>query len=258
MMQRYFIHMAYNGSRYFGYQIQPNAPSIQATLEQCLSLKLGQKVEITGCGRTDAGVHARNYYAHFDFDKGIPDVEKLTHQLNAFLPEDIVIYRIMPVANDLHARFDAVARTYHYYITRTKNPFHTHDAYFLYGDLDVKRMQEAANLLFEYVDFTSFSKVHTQVKTNNCKIMEAQWFERDGLLVFRIKADRFLRNMVRAIVGTILEVGKGRMTVDDFRAVIERKDRCEAGTSVPAHALFLEEVEYDTDPSASIGTCIKR
>lgn len=244
IMPRYFIHMAYNGSRYHGYQIQPHAESVQATVEQCLSLKLGQTVSITGCGRTDTGVHARNYYAHFDIEKEIAEPEALAHQMNAFLPEDIVVYRIWQVAPELHARFDAVSRTYHYYITRTKNPFHTQDAYFLYGDLDVEKMQEAANILFEYEDFTSFSKVHTQVKTNNCKIMEARWSEQEGLLVFRIKADRFLRNMVRAIVGTLLEIGKGRMTLDEFRAVIERKDRCEAGTSVPAHALFLEEVDY--------------
>ncbi len=243
-MARYLIHMAYNGSRYHGYQIQPHSISVQETVETCLSLKLGETVSITGCGRTDTGVHARNYYAHFDFDGDLGDVVALAHQMNAFLPDDIVIYGITPVSPTFHARFDAVSRTYHYYITRTKNPFHLHDAFYLYGDLDVAKMQEAADLLFEYEDFTSFSKVHTQVKTNNCKIMEARWFEQDGLLVFRIKADRFLRNMVRAIVGTLLEIGKGRMTLDEFRAVIERKDRCEAGTSVPAHALFLEEVEY--------------
>lgn len=213
-------------------------------VEQCLSLKLGQAISITGCGRTDTGVHARNYYAHFDVENEIADTETLANQMNAFLPGDIVIYRIWQVRADMHARFDAVSRTYHYYITRTKSPFHTHDAFFLYGDLDIANMQKAANILFDYEDFTSFSKLHTQVKTNNCKIMESRWFEQNGLLVFRIKADRFLRNMVRAIVGTLLEVGKGRMTLEEFRAVIERKDRCEAGTSVPAHALVLEEVEY--------------
>ena len=237
--------MAYEGSRYHGYQIQPHFDSVQQTVEQCLSLKLGQTVSITGCGRTDTGVHARNYYAHFDLDHEIEDAEMLANQLNAFLPADIVIYRIWQVKADAHARFDALSRTYHYYITRTKNPFHIYDAYYLYGNLDIEKMQQAANLLFEYEDFTSFSKVHTQVKTNNCKIMEARWFEQDGLLVFHIRADRFLRNMVRAIVGTLLEVGKGRITLDEFRATIERKDRCEAGTSVPAHALFLESVEYD-------------
>lgn len=246
-MSRYFIHLAYDGSRYHGYQIQPHSDSVQQTLERCLSLKLGQTVSVTGCGRTDTGVHARNYYAHFDFENTIEDVETLVAQLNAFLPEDIVVYRIWPVPSDSHARFDALSRTYHYYITRTKNPFHIHDAFFLYGNLDIEKMQQAADMLMHYEDFTSFSKVHTQVKTNNCKIMETQWFERDGLLVFRIKADRFLRNMVRAIVGTLLEVGRGRMPLDEFRAVIERKDRCEAGTSVPAHALFLEEIEYNPE-----------
>lgn len=243
-MPRYFIHLAYNGSHYHGYQIQPHSASVQQTLEQCLSLKLGQVVSITGCGRTDTGVHARNYYAHFDIINEIVDSETIVNQLNVFLPDDIVVYRIWPVAPEAHARFDALSRTYHYYITRTKNPFHTHDAFFFYGDLDVNKMQQAANLLFNYEDFTSFSKVHTQVKTNNCKIMEAKWFEQDGMLVFRIMADRFLRNMVRAIVGTLLEVGKGRITLEEFQTIVEKKDRCEAGTSVPAHALFLEEVEY--------------
>lgn len=243
-MKRYFIHLAYNGSNYCGWQIQPQSPSVQAELERCLSLKLGQAVSVTGCGRTDTGVHARNYYAHFDYDGEIKDCQDLAYRLNMFLPGDIVIYRIWEVAPDLHARFDAIARTYHYYITPTKNPFHQNDTYYYYGSLDVPLMQQAADLLKDYTDFTSFSKLHTQVKTNNCKIMEARWFEQDGVLVFRIKADRFLRNMVRAIVGTLLEVGKGKMSLDEFRGVIERKDRCSAGESVPAHALFLEEVDY--------------
>ena len=243
-MKRYFIHLAYNGANYCGWQIQPQSPSVQAELERCLSLKLGQAVCVTGCGRTDTGVHARNYYAHFDYEGEIMDCQDLAYRLNMFLPADIVIYRIWEVAPELHARFDAVARTYHYYITPTKNPFHQNDSYYYYGSLDVPLMQQAADLLKEYTDFTSFSKLHTQVKTNNCKIMEARWFEQDGLLVFRIKADRFLRNMVRAIVGTLLEVGKRRMSLDKFREVIERKDRCSAGESVPAHALFLEEVDY--------------
>ena len=146
---------------------------------------------------------------------------------------------------DTHARFDALSRTYHYQITQVKNPFHQDDAYTYYGPLDVTMMQQAADMLFSYTDFTSFSKLHTQVKTNNCKIMEAKWMEQDGVLVFRIKADRFLRNMVRAIVGTLLEVGKGRMTLEEFREVIECKDRCSAGESVSAQGLFLQEVEYD-------------
>ena len=243
-MKRYFIHLAYNGTNYCGWQIQPHSPSVQETLERCFSLKLGQPVGITGCGRTDTGVHARNYYAHFDYDGVIEDPAELAYRLNVFLPSDIVIHRIWEVEPDCHARFNALSRTYHYYIARQKDPFHQGDAFYLYGDLDVEKMQQAASLLLEYHDFTSFSKVHTQVKTNNCKIMEARWFEQDGMLVFHIKADRFLRNMVRAIVGTLLEVGKGRMTLDLFRKTIERKDRCSAGESVPAHALFLEAVEY--------------
>lgn len=243
-MKRYFIHLAYNGARYCGWQIQPHSPSVQEELERCLTLKTGQKISVTGCGRTDTGVHARNYYAHFDVETPIANCQDLVYRLNVFLPSDIVLYKIWEVPADLHARFNAVSRTYHYYISRQKNPFHQQDAYFLYGDLDVEKMQQTADLLFNYHDFTSFSKLHTQVKTNDCKIMEARWFELEGLLVFRIRADRFLRNMVRAIVGTLLEVGKGRMTLEQFKEVIEKKNRCSAGESVPAHALFLEAVEY--------------
>ena len=244
-MKRYFIHLAYNGANYCGWQIQPQSPSVQAELERCLSLKLGQKVEVTGCGRTDTGVHARCYYAHLDLENLIEDCGELAYRLNGFLPNDITIYRIFEVPSNLHARFDALSRTYHYQIVRGKNPFHQDDAYAYYGPLDVEKMQQAADLLKEYTDFTSFSKLHTQVKTNNCQIMEARWFEQDDLLVFRIKADRFLRNMVRAIVGTLLEVGKGRMTLEEFKNVIEQKDRCSAGESVPAQGLFLQEVDYD-------------
>ncbi|MBR3914291.1 MAG: tRNA pseudouridine(38-40) synthase TruA [Bacteroidales bacterium] len=243
-MRRYFLHLAYNGTRYHGWQIQSDAISVQEELEKCLSLKLGEKVSITGCGRTDTGVHARNFYAHFDIEKEISNCEEFVYRLNIFLPDDIVIYKCWEVDNDLHARFDATSRTYHYYITQTKNPFHTHDAFYYHGRLDVGMMQEAANVLFEYTDFTSFSKLHTQVKTNNCKIMEARFFRDNDLLVFEIKADRFLRNMVRAVVGTLLEVGRGKLTLEQFRNVIENKNRCSAGTSMPAHALFLEDVTY--------------
>mgnify|MGYP002860386362 CR=1 FL=1 len=236
--------MAYNGANYCGWQIQPHSPSVQETLERCLTLKLGHPVGITGCGRTDTGVHARNYYAHFDLETGIDDCDELAYRLNVFLPSDIVVHRIYEVPSDRHARFDAIARTYHYYIAKKKDPFHQDDAFLYTGDLDVALMQQAADILKEYTDFTSFSKLHTQVKTNNCTIMEARWFEQNGLLVFHVKADRFLRNMVRAIVGTLLEVGKGKMSIEDFRTVIEHRDRGSAGESVPAHALFLEEVEY--------------
>ncbi len=243
-MRRYFLHLAYNGSRYHGWQIQPNDISVQEELEKCLSLKLGEKISLTGCGRTDTGVHARNFYAHFDIEKEISNCEEFVYRLNIFLPNDIVIYKCWEVDNNLHARFDATSRTYHYYITQNKNPFHLQDAFYYHGKLDVELMQEAAYILFEYTDFTSFSKLHTQVKTNNCKIMEARFFKENDLLVFEIKADRFLRNMVRAVVGTLLEVGRGKLSLEQFRDVIEKKNRCSAGTSMPAHALFLEEVTY--------------
>ena len=243
-MKRYFIHLAYNGTNYCGWQIQPQSPSVQGELERCLGLKLGCAVGITGCGRTDTGVHARNYYAHFDYDGVIGDPDELTYRLNLFLPSDIVIYRIWEVDPEAHARFDAVSRTYHYYITQQKNPFHLGDAYYLYGTLDVAKMQIAANELLNHSDFTSFSKLHTQVKTNNCKVMEAVWFEQDGLLVFRIKADRFLRNMVRAIVGTLIDVGRGKLTLQQLEEIIEKKDRQSAADSVPANALFLVDIKY--------------
>ncbi|MCQ2317628.1 MAG: tRNA pseudouridine(38-40) synthase TruA [Bacteroidales bacterium] len=245
-MNRYFLHLAYNGKAYHGWQIQPGAVSVQEVLEKCISLKLKQTVSVTGCGRTDTGVNARNFYAHFECEP-IDDLQNFVYQLNVFLPDDIVVFDCWQVYHHFHARFDATSRTYHYYITRSKNPFHSHDSFYVYGNLDVEMMNEAAAILFEYTDFTSFSKLHTQVKTNNCKIMEARWYCEGDLLVFEIKADRFLRNMVRAIVGTMLEVGKGKMDLDGFRAVIEHKDRCSAGTSVPAHALFLENVSYPTE-----------
>jgi len=245
-MNRYFLHLAYNGNAYHGWQIQHGAVSVQEVLEKCISLKLKQTVGVTGCGRTDSGVNARNFYAHFESEP-IDDLQNFVYQLNMFLPDDIVVFDCWQVFNHFHARFDATSRTYHYYLTRAKNPFHLNDSYYVYGNLDVEMMNEASKILFEYSDFTSFSKLHTQVKTNNCKIMEAHWYESGELLVFRIKADRFLRNMVRAIVGTMLEVGKGKISLDGFRAVIEHKNRCSAGTSVPAHALFLEDVTYPVE-----------
>ncbi len=245
---RYFMQMAYSGLNYHGYQIQPESDTVQARIEHCLSTLLACQVAITGCGRTDTGVSARCYYAHFDVEKEIENTNELCRKLNSFLPIDIVVYRIWPVDGDVHARFDAKSRTYHYYITKQKNPFHISDAYFLPVELDVELMQEAATALKEYTDFTSFSKLHTQVKTNNCVIYDACWYCReDSILVFSITADRFLRNMVRAIVGTLIEVGRGNMSLHDFRKVIEARDRSKAGFSVPAHALFLENVTYGDD-----------
>ena len=245
-MKRYFIHLAYNGAHYCGWQIQPDVLTVQGVLERCLSLRLKQPISVTGCGRTDTGVHARNYYAHFDMEVPVENCDDLTYRLNMFLPPDIVVFRIFEVPPTLHARFDAVSRTYHYYITQHKNPFHQDDAYCLLGDLDVKAMQQATQLLYNFTDFTSFSKLHTDVKTNNCKVMAARWTQiSEGYWVFTIRADRFLRNMVRAIVGTLLQVGQGQLTLEGFRRVIEQKDRCSAGDSVEGKALFLTNIGYE-------------
>jgi pseudouridylate synthase I len=246
-MARYLIHMAYNGSRYHGYQIQPHSISVQETVENCLSLKLGETVSITGCGRTDTGVHARDFTAHFDFPDELDEARRmqLVNKLNSFLPKEIVIFNIVPVADDAHARFDALDRTYRYYVNIRKDAFNFPYAHRVFEKLDVDRMNEAASLLLKSEDFTSFSKVHTQVNNMRCHVTHAQWVERDGQLVFEITANRFLRNMVRAIVGTLLLVGKGKITVQDFQDIIEQKDRCKAGDSAPAHALFLENVRYE-------------
>ncbi|MCH5177248.1 MAG: tRNA pseudouridine(38-40) synthase TruA [Prevotellaceae bacterium] len=239
---RYFIYLSYDGGAYHGWQIQPNAPSVQEVLQNALTTILRTPTEIVGAGRTDAGVNASTMVAHFDTDAS---VDTLPNRLNRLLPSDIAIHRILPVTDDAHARFSATSRTYHYYIALDKSPFHRHYAYRYPLPLDFDRMNEAAQHLFLYTDFTSFSKLHTDVKTNNCRIMHAQWQPTpDGLWQFTITADRFLRNMVRAIVGTLLEVGRGRLSIDDFCRIIEQKDRCAAGSSVPGNALFLADITY--------------
>ena len=245
-MRRYFVKLAYNGTNYHGWQIQDNARTVQQELNEKISLMLNQKVNLVGCGRTDTGVHAREFYAHFDLPDEYGEVdEMLAFRLNAFLPGDIVIYQVFQVPSGFHARFDAKSRTYKYYISRQKDPFMTGLSYTYHAPLDIKKMNEASGILFGYEDFTSFSKLHTQTKTNICRIMEAGWEEKDGMLVFTIKADRFLRNMVRAIVGTNLEIGKGKLAVEDMKRIIEAKDRSQAGFSVPAQGLFLEKIEYN-------------
>ena len=242
---RYFIKLAYNGEKYHGWQTQPNAPSVQQTINEAISTILQQKINIVGCGRTDTGVHAKEFYAHFDLGISISDnLENITNRLNHFLPKDISIFKIIPVKPDMHARFDAISRSYKYLISTRKDPFYKDFSYYLHEPLDVAKMNEAAKILFEFKDFTSFSKVHTQVKTNNCRIMEAFWEETGHLLVFNITADRFLRNMVRAIVGTLLDVGRGKITINDFRQIIESKNRSNAGYSVPAKGLFLTHIQY--------------
>ncbi|MCR5114763.1 MAG: tRNA pseudouridine(38-40) synthase TruA [Bacteroidales bacterium] len=240
---RYFMELAYNGSAFCGWQVQPGEPTVQAALEHALTLLLREEVAVTGCGRTDTGVHASQFFAHFDVEQPV-DCERLTNKLNSFLPKEIVIYRTFPVAPDLHARFSATARTYKYYVAIDKDCFRYPYSYRMFKKLDVERMNAAAALLLEVDDFTSFSKLHTQTRTNKCRVSAAAWRMEDGLLVFTITADRFLRNMVRAIVGTLLQVGKGQLLLEEFQSVVERHDRCAAGDSVPAHALFLTRVEY--------------
>lgn len=246
-VQRYFIDLAYEGTNYHGWQIQPNGISVQECLMKALATYLRKETEVIGAGRTDAGVHASCMVAHFDYD-GELDLMLLTEKLNRLLPPDISVFRIRKVRMKAHARFDAVSRTYKYYVTTVKYPFNRHLKYKVHGKLDFQKMNEAASVLFDYTDFTSFSKLHTDVKTNNCRIMHAGWTqEGEQDWVFTIRADRFLRNMVRAIVGTLLEVGRGKLTVEDFRRVIESKDRNCAGSSAPGHALFLVDVKYPQD-----------
>lgn len=236
--------MSYNGKNYHGWQIQPNAVTVQAVLENALSLLLKNKIEVTGAGRTDTGVHAKYFVAHFDTDNAAIDCEKLKFQLNKFLPTDIFIKNIYPVTDTAHSRFDAISRTYEYFISTKKNPFFIDFAWFIHFNSDIRIMNEAAAILLEYTDFTSFSKLHTDTKTNNCKIFHAQWEEKNDLLVFTIKADRFLRNMVRAIVGTSIDVGSGKISIPEFRNIIESKNRCNAGQSVPPQGLSLVDIEY--------------
>jgi len=243
-MPRYFIHLSYKGTNYHGWQIQPNGNSVQAELTKGLETLLQQKINVTGAGRTDTGVHAKRMTAHFDTEKPIADVQNFTGKLNSLLPYDIAILGLEEVAPDAHARFDAKSRTYHYYIATKKNPFSNEFTTLITFPLDFEAMNRAAETLFDYTDFTSFSKLHTDVKTNNCQIKQAFWKQEGDCWVFTIQADRFLRNMVRAIVGTLIEVGRKKISVEDFRLIIEKKDRCAAGTSAPAQGLFLVDVEY--------------
>ena len=260
-MGRYFIHLAYNGANYNGWQTQPELPTVQETLEKALSTLLRQPIAVVGCGRTDTGVHASDFYAHFDL-KDFKDPKELTFKLNSFLPPDIAIFAIFPVADNAHARFDATARTYQYHVSDRRLPFRQGQYCRIYFKPDIERMNEAAQVLMEYEDFTSFAKLHTQVKTNICHLTEARWdyvqaesgkwkVENEYEWVFTIRSNRFLRNMVRAVVGTLIEVGRGRMSLTDFRQVIEGKQRTQAGESMPAKALFLEEVVYPLTSNSS-------
>ena len=242
-MRNIRLRLQYEGTRYQGWQKQTSTDNtIQGKMETLLTKMCGEPIEISASGRTDAGVHASLMVAHFDSDSPL-DTVFMTDKLNRLLPPDISVYRLRAVKPDAHARFDATARMYKYYVTTAKMPFNRQYRCRLFQTPDFERMNEAAQTLFDYTDFTSFSKLHTDVKTNNCKIMHAAWTRVDDVTwVFTIQADRFLRNMVRAIVGTLLEVGRGKLSVEGFRRVIEQKDRCQAGTSVPGNALFLVDV----------------
>jgi len=247
-MERYFIYLSYNGANYCGWQNQPNGVSVQQKIEESLHILLRKPVSITGAGRTDAKVHARMMVAHFDwFGPFDSELVGLTDKLNRILPPDISIQKIVQVSPEAHARFDAISRTYQYYISFHKNPFDYPFHFRLNRPLNFNLMNEAAAVLFEYTDFTSFSKSHTDVRTNLCRIMQAEWTQTDDVWVFTIKADRFLRNMVRAIVGTLLDVGWEKLSIEGFGKIIESKDRTKAGISVPGNALFLMNIEY---PSA--------
>lgn len=243
-MQRYFLYLRYDGTAYHGWQVQPNAVTVQGVLEGALTTLLSHEVAVTGAGRTDTGVHARMMVAHFDAEVEI-DCPQLVYKLNRILPRDIAAYHLEPVGDDMHARFSATSRTYHYYIHQCKDPFYRAYSCLLTYSLDFDKMNEAASLLTGYDDFAAFCKSNSDVKTTICKVTEARWI-RDGeqRWHFVITADRFLRNMVRAVVGTLIDVGRGRLTIDDFKKVVEGKKRSGAGDSMPGNALFLEKIEY--------------
>lgn len=251
---RYFIQLSYDGTGYHGWQVQPNGVSVQEVLQKALSTLLRQPTEVTGAGRTDAGVHASMMVAHFDWpaahegeggEEAPLDCTQLTYKLNRLLPPDVAVQAVRPVSPEMHARFSATRRTYHYYIHTHKDPFLRGYSWQVNVPLDFALMNEAAQVLLEYSDFTSFSKTGTDVKTNICQLTEARWEQlKPGEWRFTVSANRFLRNMVRAIVGTLVEVGRHRMTISQMRHAIEAKDRQRAGESVPGHALYLTNIEY--------------
>ncbi len=241
---RYFIEFAYKGTNYHGWQYQPDAASVQETLEKNLSMVLRTPIGLTGAGRTDTGVHAQQQFAHFDYDDEI-EPQRLVYNLNSCLPGDIAARNFYRLHDEAHARFDARKRTYEYHIHQYKDPFLELLSFQYLHRLDIGKMNQAAQLLFNHTDFESFSKVKTDVHTFNCRIFAARWTQENGRLVFTVSADRFLRNMVRAIVGTLLNVGLGKFPPETVNAIIESKDRNQAGFSVPAHGLYLTKIEYD-------------
>jgi len=240
---RYFLELSYNGKAYHGWQNQPNAISVQEVIEKALSTILKETIGIVGAGRTDAGVHASQMYAHFDFEGNFKS-EDLIYKLNSFLPKDIAIDNIFRVTPEAHARFDALSRTYYYRVSTLKNVFDYDYSYQMHLPLDIEAMNDACKILFEYKDFQCFSKSNTDVKTYNCDIMGAFWSKNENELLFTIKANRFLRNMVRAVVGTMISIGLEKLKPEDLHQIIASKDRGKAGFSVPAHGLYLVNIEY--------------
>ncbi len=245
MKTRYFIFISYKGTNYHGWQLQPNAITVQKILENALSPVLGEDISVTGAGRTDAGVHALYFCAHLDsLSPDLAEKKNLVYKLNSFLPDDISVLELRKVHPDANARYSAISRTYKYFISRTKDPFFGNSSWYIYGDIDLESMNQASGLLLLNTDFTSFSKLHSGAKTNICKVYEAGWKEEANKLVFTIKADRFLRNMVRAIVGTLVDIGSGKITSNEFEGIMAARDRCRAGVSAPAKGLFLVDIEY--------------
>ena len=239
---RYLLELAYNGSNYQGWQIQPNGNTVQEILNNAISVITRKQIETVGCGRTDTGVHAKQYFAHFDIDIELPPM--FLKSLNGILPADIAVHDARMVSNDFSARFNAISRTYEYHIIFEKDPFLDHLAVRWYHDLNVDAMNQACLDLIGDKDFACFSKVNTDVKHYNCNLMAARWYYRDNILVFEVTANRFLRNMVRAMVGTLTQLGEGKFSFERFREILESKDRKMAGTSVPAHGLYLSSIEY--------------
>jgi tRNA pseudouridine38-40 synthase len=242
---RYFIFISYKGTSYHGWQIQPNSVTVQKLLDTALSVILSEEIRATGAGRTDTGVHALVFCAHFDSNSSDLDTRiNLVYKLNRYLPEDISVTVIRKVIPDAHARFSALSRTYKYFISRGKDPFSEDSSWCLHGDINIEEMNKSAHILLNHNDFTSFSRLHTNVKSNNCRIIHAHWETNGSQLIFTIKADRFLRNMVRAIVGTMVEIGFGKKDLKEFNEIIMAKDRGKAGKSAPAKGLFFAEIEY--------------
>lgn len=242
---RYFLFLSYKGTSFHGWQIQPEAVTVQKTLENALSLVLKEEISTTGAGRTDTGVHALVFCAHFDSERyDLESDEKFVFKLNRLLPHDIAVKSVKKVQAGANARYSAVSRTYEYYVTRIKDPFTDSSSWYIHGNIDIPGMNDACGLLMKHSDFTSFSRLHSDTKTNICKIYTAEWTDNGTRLVFTIRADRFLRNMVRAIVGTMIDVGSGKLDLKEFEEIIIARDRCRAGKSAPAKGLFLTEIEY--------------